>query len=220
MHYYYAGASRAFHYLMQQPYRSLSSMPVCYLLIGINLLVFFIQQASPINLYWLALWSVGDSESIGLPPFMAWQLISYGFLHGDLSHLFFNMLGLYMFGLPLESLWGKHRFLQYYFSCLVGAGFVQLIVALCAGDIYPTIGASGAIFGLLLAYGLRFPNNIVMLLFPPIPMKAKYFVWIYGALELFFGVTGRLPGVAHFAHLGGMLFGFMLLWYWGWRPRR
>lgn len=205
---------------MQQPYRFLSATPLSYLLIGLNLIFFLFQQGSNTLLYWLALWPIGGTEQLGAPDFMAWQLVSYGFLHADFTHLFFNMFALYMFGLPLESSWGKHRFAQYYFTCMVGAGFIQLIVAIVTQSFYPTIGASGAVFGLLLAYGLRFPNNVIMLLIPPIPMKAKYFVWLYGAAELFFGITGRMPGIAHFAHLGGMLFGLMLLWIWGWRPRK
>ena len=102
---------------------------------------------------------------------------------------------------------------------VVGAGIVQLIVAGAQGGLYPTVGASGGVFGILLAYGLTFPNRTVMLIFPPIPMKAKYFVLFYGLLELYLGVSGNAPGIAHFAHLGGMLFGFLLLRYWA-KPRR
>jgi membrane associated rhomboid family serine protease len=119
-----------------------------------------------------------------------------------------------MFGRDLERLMGAQRFLTYYLTCVVGAGIVQLIVAAMQGSTHPTIGASGGVFGILLAYAMAFPNRTVMLLFPPIPMKAKYFVLGYGILELYLGVSGRSPGVANFAHLGGMLFGFMLLQYW------
>jgi membrane associated rhomboid family serine protease len=103
---------------------------------------------------------------------------------------------------------------------LVGAGLVQLSVAQLSGEVYPTIGASGAVFGVLLAFGMMFPNTRLMLLFPPIPIKAKWFVLGYGALTLVFGVTGTMSGVAHFAHLGGMLFGLVLILYWGRQDHR
>lgn len=150
--------------------------------------------------------------------FLPWQLLTYGFLHGGVAHLFFNMLALVMFGAVLEQTWGSRRFAIYYFTCVLGAGLVQLVVATYSvqqgGPAYPTIGASGGVFGLLLAYGVLFPNHRLMLLFPPIPMKAWVFVLGYGLLELFLGVTGTQAGVAHFAHLGGMAFGFFLLQYW------
>jgi membrane associated rhomboid family serine protease len=104
---------------------------------------------------------------------------------------------------------------------VVGAGLVQLFVAsqaVSAGTVYPTVGASGGVFGLLLAFGLTYPNERLMLIFPPVILKAKWFVLIYAAVELYAGVTGTLAGIAHFAHLGGMLFGFLLLWYWGAHP--
>ena len=150
-----------------------------------------------------------------------WQLITYGFLHSNanLGHIFFNMFGLWMFGRDIERLMGPQRFLTYYMTCVIGAGIVQLIFAEFQGANYPTIGASGGLFGILLAYGLTFPNRTVMLLIPPIPMKAKYFVIVYGLLELFLGVSGLAPSIAHFAHLGGMLFGYVLLRHWA-RPRR
>jgi membrane associated rhomboid family serine protease len=125
------------------------------------------------------------------------------------------MFALYMFGLPIERAWGTRRFLVYYLVCLIGAGLVQLGVAALAGEVYPTIGASGAVFGLLLAFGMMYPNSRIMLLIPPIPMKAKYFVIGYGVLTLLFGMTGVMPGIAHFAHLGGMLFGLVMILYWG-----
>jgi membrane associated rhomboid family serine protease len=147
--------------------------------------------------------------------FQPWQLITYGLLHGGLAHLFFNMFALYMFGQPIERAWGTRRFVIYYLVCLVGAGLVQLSVAALAGEIYPTIGASGAVFGLLLAFGMMYPNTRIMLLIPPIPIRAKWFVVGYGALTLVFGLTGAMPGIAHFAHLGGMIFGFGLIMLWG-----
>ncbi len=212
---------------MQNNQFRLDQMPLTYLLMIANGIAFLLQStgATEVLLRWMALWPLGGPfafrSSMGLIDiqFYPWQLLTYGFLHGSLPHLFFNMLALYMFGLSLERLWGSQRFGIYYFACLVGAGLIQLLVATSSGQPYPTLGASGAVFGLLLAYGITWPNNTIMLLFPPIPMKAKWFVVIFGALELYLGVSGRAPGIAHFAHLGGMLFGAALLYYWGWRPR-
>jgi membrane associated rhomboid family serine protease len=194
-----------------------SAIPnVIFALLVINGVVFALQQVnSRFLMINFALWPAGPANS----PFMPWQLVTYGFLHGDLMHIFFNMFGLWMFGRELELMMGQKRFLTYFFTCVIGAGIVQLIVAGTQGGLYPTVGASGGVFGILLAYGLAFPNRMVMLIFPPIPMKAKYFVIFYGLLELYLGVSGSAPGVANFAHLGGMLFGFLLLRYWT-RPRR
>ena len=151
--------------------------------------------------------------SVGFAP---WQLVSYAFLHANIGHLFFNMFGLWMFGRVLEQVWGGTRFLAFYAVCIVGAAITQLVVVTFfdTGAIAPTVGASGGVFGVLLAFGMMFPEARVMLLIPPIPMKAKFFVVGYGALELFFGVTGTQSGVAHFAHLGGMIFGLGVLLYW------
>ena len=150
--------------------------------------------------------------------FQPWQLFSYSLLHGSFNHLFFNMFALWMFGLPVERIWGSKRFSLYFFICVLGAGVIQLAVQYISGDVYPTIGASGAVFGLLLAYGVMWPNNKLILIFFPVPIKAKWFVLIYGGVELIFGVTGAMPQVAHYAHLGGLFFGAGLLWQWGWRP--
>lgn len=151
----------------------------------------------------------------GSPYFHSWQLVTYMFLHASLSHLFFNMFALWMFGRTLEYAFGSRRFLIYYMVCGVGAGLVQLGVATLTGDYgIQLLGASGAVMGLLLAFGVLWPNSVIMLLIPPIPLKAKYFVIFYAALELFLGWSGRQPGVAHFAHVGGMLWGFLLLWWW------
>jgi membrane associated rhomboid family serine protease len=160
----------------------------------------------------LALWPLESGM------FYPWQVISYGFLHGDFSHLFFNMFAVWMFGTQLERTWGSNRFAVYYATCVVGAAIIQIIVQQFEGGIYPTIGASGGVFGLLLAYGAMWPRNKIFLLFFPVPIEARWFVLIYGAIELLFGVTRTMPGVAHFAHLGGMLFGAFLLYRWGWRP--
>lgn len=165
------------------------------------------------------------------PFFHSFQVVSYMFLHGGLEHLFFNMFALWMFGRTLEYELGSQRFLTYYLVCGIGAALLQLGVGWIeyrhAVSVFgassmsarmllqvPTVGASGAVFGLLLAYGMLHPNAIIMLMIPPVPIRAKWFVLIYGLIELFFGMSGRQPGVAHFAHLGGMLWGFLLLWYW------
>ena len=171
----------------------------------------------------LMLWPLSDGMyDAAAPAFMPWQLLSHAFLHGSFMHLAFNMLALVMFGAQLEYTWGDRRFLTYYLVCVVGAGLCQLLVGSMAvsqgQDAYPTIGASGGVFGLLLAYGLLFPNQRVMLLFPPIPMKARTLVILYGVFELSLGLTGLQPGVAHFAHLGGMLFGWLLIRYWRGQP--
>jgi membrane associated rhomboid family serine protease len=150
--------------------------------------------------------------------FAPWQLVSYAFLHGNFNHLFFNMFAVWMFGTPLERSWGSRRFALFYGTCVVGAGVLQLLVQLLEGGVYPTVGASGGVFGLLLAYGVMWPDNRIFLLFFPVPIKAKWFVLIYGAIELLLGFTRTMPGVAHFAHLGGMIFGAALLYRWGWRP--
>jgi membrane associated rhomboid family serine protease len=128
--------------------------------------------------------------------------------------LFFNMLGLWMFGSELEQTWGRQRFIRFYAASVLTAAAAQLLVTWLLGSMYPTVGASGGLFGLLLAYGMTFPNRTIVPLIPPIPMKAKVFVAIYGGLELLMGVTGTASGVAHFAHLGGMLGGFLMLRYW------
>ncbi len=154
-----------------------------------------------------ALWPLGSN-------FMPWQVVTYAFLHGSVMHLFFNMLGLWMFGAELERVWGTKRFIQFYTASLLAAAAMQLLVNALLGSPYPTVGASGALFGLLLAFGMMFPNRIIMPLFPPIPMKAKTFVMVFGGLELLLGVTGTQSGVAHFAHLGGMLGGYLMIRYW------
>ena len=203
--------------------RRVSNPPASLVLLGVTVVAWFLQSMNPIeSLRLLALWPLATPEMIRFSDtgvlqtgFAPWQLLTYGFLHGGIGHLFFNMFALYMFGLPIEQAWGTKRFVIFYLVCIVGAGLVQLLTAAVTGDIYPTIGASGGVFGLLLAFGMMYPNQRIMLLIPPVPIKAKWFVIGYGALTLFFGVTGTMAGVAHFAHLGGMLFGLALILYWG-----
>ena len=152
--------------------------------------------------------------------FMPWQPLSYAFLHGGEFHLFFNMLGLWMFGSELERVWGAKRYTLILVASTLSAAVVQLIVTFWAHSTAPTVGASGALFGLLLSFGMLFPDRIIVPLFPPIPMKAKYFVAIFGALELILGRMNPNSGVAHFAHLGGMLGAYLLIRYWRTARRR
>ena len=170
------------------------------------------------------------------PAFNPMQLVTYMFLHdtNSFAHIFFNMFSVFMFGRTLEAVWGGKRFLFYYITTGMGAALVQEAawyfelrsaisetVALYGWEQtsqllnnFITVGASGAAFGILLAFGMLFPNAPLFIIFIPIPIKAKYFVIFYGLLELFFGVSGSMSSVAHFAHLGGMLFGFFLIRYW------
>ena len=196
--------------------RSVSGIPnMIFMLLIANGILFALQQMQfEFMMINFALWPATHAQS----PFAPWQLLTYDFLHGNLTHIAFNMFGLWMFGQDLERLWGSQRFLVFYIVCVVGAGIVQLIVAGIQGGLYPTVGASGGLFGLLLAFGLTFPNRIVVPLFPPIPMRAITFVFLFGLLELYLGFSGNAPGIANFAHLGGMLFGFLMLRYW--RRRR
>jgi len=149
--------------------------------------------------------------------FFIWQPITYMFMHGSFWHLFFNMFALWMFGAALENTWGQKKFFIYYMVCGIGAGLIQLLViGLGTSNMVinsVTVGASGSVFGLLLAFGMMYPNNLIYVYFL-LPIKAKWFVMIYGAMELFYGVTGTQDGIAHFAHLGGMLFGVFLILYW------
>ena len=160
---------------------------------------------------WLALWPLGSGN------FMPWQLVTYAFLHADIGHIFFNMLGLWMFGSELERLWGGKRFLQFMAAGVLSAAACQLIISPIFGSFAPTIGISGGLFALLLAYGMLFPDRTIMPLFPPIPMKARTFVLVFGLIELGMGVAGMM-GVAHFAHLGGMLGGWLMIRYWRGQP--
>jgi membrane associated rhomboid family serine protease len=162
---------------------------------------------------WLALWPISSGY------FMPWQMVSYAFLHGDALHLFFNMLGLWMFGSELEMVFGQKRYLQLLVASTLSAAAMQLLFTAVIGSMAPTVGASGALFGLLLGFGMLFPDRIIMPLFPPIPMKAKVFVALFGALELLMGLGG-VSGVAHFAHLGGMIGAWLLLNHWRGGRRR
>lgn len=189
-------------------------------LIVANVAMFLVQLVAPGVILPLALWPVGHAPAGVDAGFAPWQLVTYGFLHGGLAHLAFNMFGLYMFGSAVEQVLGARRYLTYYLVSIVSAAVTQLIFAGVTGAYYPALGASGGVFGLLLAYAYYFPNNRLMLLFLPIPIPARVFVVMYGVLELYLGVTGTQAGVAHFAHLGGLIGGFVLLTYWRSTRRR
>jgi membrane associated rhomboid family serine protease len=188
--------------------------PATRALILINVVVFLLEQAAlePI-VRWLALWPLASQL------FEPWQLVSYAFLHGSFSHIFFNMFALYMFGGVLEKYWGGRRLTLYFLICALSAGVAQLAVQqLLGGAEEPTIGASGGVFGILLAFAWYFPRARVGV-YLVIPMPAWLFVTIYGLIELLFGVTGTQAGVAHFAHLGGMAGGALCILYWRMRRR-
>ena len=186
--------------------------PVTQALLLINVGMFCLQFVLGFVVdRFLALWPIGAG-------FLPWQIVTYGFLHGGLEHLCFNMLGLWIFGSELERLWGQKRFLQFYMASVVTAATCQLAVHAVMGDGGVTVGASGGIFGLLLGYAMMFPHRTIVPLIPPIPMNAKTYVLIFGTLELLFGLFGRNSGIAHFAHLGGILGGWLMIRYWRGQP--
>ena len=169
------------------------------------------------------------------PFFHWWQPVTHMFMHGGFWHLFFNMYTLYIFGSVLERVWGTKKFLIFYFVTGIGAALIHTGVewiqmqsymsqaaegsgaalsAIHAMKMTPTVGASGAIYGVLMGYAMLYPDSVLTLIFPPISMKAKWFVLIFAGIELLTGVTGTGGGIAHFAHLGGLIFGFLLIWYW------
>jgi membrane associated rhomboid family serine protease len=192
--------------------------PVVFLIVGLCVLAFVAELGAGTTLLeWLALWPPGLADA-GVPDamrFHPWQVVTYAFLHGSPLHLMLNLYALWLFGSPLERRWGAESFGAFYLACVVGAALVQLAVAgmaLAGGGIaHPVVGASGGVFGLLLAFGMRYPDVRLMLLFPPMAVRARTFVIGYGVVELVAGVTGTAEGVAHFAHLGGMLTGYLLL---------
>lgn len=199
--------------------------PVLKALIIINLGVFFVQyfMLSPItlggvsleNLFvkYFALWPFDISKILRFDDFSfyPWQLVSYQFMHGGFWHIFMNLFALWMFGSDLENKWGSKKFLYYYLLAGIGAAIIHLIVTpLLGGDLRPTVGASGAVYGVLLAFGVTYPDRPIFMFPLFIPIPAKYFVMIFAGLELFSGFSGN-DGIAHFAHLGGALTGFLLI---------
>lgn len=181
--------------------------PVTQALLLANVAVFFLGELLGPGLlapFWL--WPIGAN-------FWPWQIGTYAFIHGSFNHLFFNMLGLWMFGAELEQIWGRKRFITFFSASVIAAALTQLLVNSLMGSGAPTVGASGGLFGLLLAFAMIFPNRIILLFFV-IPLKAKYLVLGYGLLELYQGAYVMNSGVAHFAHLGGMLGGLLTIRYW------
>lgn len=194
--------------------RYFQTPPVVKNLIIINLLVYLAMALIPEAYRFL-----NHFGALQIGPrmlgykFHTYQFVTYMFLHANFEHIFFNMFALWMFGRTLEYDLGSRRFLIYYMACGVGAALIQSAIAWGMGQPMALVGASGAIMGLLLAFGVMYPNATIMLLIPPIPMKAKWFVIIYAVIELFLGWRG-VGNVAHFAHVGGMLWGYLLLQWW------
>lgn len=198
--------------------------PVTAALLVANILVYLLQQAGGDNmLAHFALWPTGMSRMAQLDDgsmvrigFQPWQILTYAFLHGGLTHIVFNLFALWMFGGPVENVLGSRRFTFLYLACVVGAACAQLaVIAMFQPDhFYPTVGASGGVFGLLLAFAMFYPQARIALIFIPIPVPAPIFVIGYMIIELFLGITGTQAGVAHFAHLGGALVGFVMIQYW------
>ncbi|WP_421718330.1 rhomboid family intramembrane serine protease [Algiphilus sp.] len=183
-----------------------------YIILALCIGVFGLQLQSPDGLLRdFALWPLGAG-------FQPWQVVTSAFLHGGMFHLFVNCFGIWMFGREVENALGTARFVQLFAVSVLTASITQLI-AVGFGDPVPTVGASGGLFGLLAAFAVLFPRRQIMLLIPPIPMRAPVFVALFAAFELFAGITGTLSGVAHFAHLGGLIGAFILLQHWR-RPRR
>jgi membrane associated rhomboid family serine protease len=193
--------------------------PVTQTLILLNVAIFIAQSVfGDLLVAYFALWPFARG-SHGAPDLQLWQLLTYSFLHANIWHLFVNMYALYMFGGDLERLWGARRYLNLYFTSVIAAGLAQLLFSSIAQvPPYPTVGASGGVFGLLLAFAMYFPRRVIMLLIPPVPLPAWLFATLYAMLELYLGVTGTQEGVAHFAHLGGMLGALGLIRYWRGQP--
>ena len=187
--------------------------PLTQTLLVANIGVFLLQMLLGGSIIeGFALWPLSSGM------FMPWQVASYAFLHGSLTHLAFNMFGLWMFGGELERVWGSRRLGVFYAASVGTAALAQLLVTYAAGSTAPTVGASGGLFGLLMGFAMVFPHRKVTPLIPPIPMPAWLFVTLYGVVELTMGVTGSASGVAHFAHLGGLLGGWLVIRYWRGRP--
>jgi membrane associated rhomboid family serine protease len=190
--------------------------PTNWTIVGINVIVYLLQLNGVVGDQF-ALWPLSASV---YGHFEVWQIVTHAFMHGSWTHLFFNMFAVVMFGSDVERWLGSNRYITYYLVCALGAALMQLVVVQLAHlPPVPMVGASGAVFGLLLAFGLAFPFRKLILLPIPVPMPAWLFVTLYGLAELFFGVTQTLQGIAHFAHVGGMVTGFLLIKYWQARLR-
>jgi membrane associated rhomboid family serine protease len=192
--------------------------PVLKALLIANISIFALQyfifptQLNNFLMMFFALWPVEDLSSLSFGNFMPWQLITYQFMHSlsSIMHVGFNMLALWMFGSELEAMWGSKKFLIYYLLCGIGAGLIHLLISPFFSEPLPAIGASGAVYGLLLAFGMTFPDRPIFLFPFFIPIPARIFVIIFAGIELISGISGS-DGVAHFAHLGGALTGFILI---------
>lgn len=196
------------------------NLSVNTLLILINVAVYFLTASFLDDaMASFALWPLGsyiDPQTGREVGFQPWQVVTSAFLHANFMHLLLNMIGLFSFGRQVERVLGPQRYLQLYAAAVLIAGLTQLVVVTAMADSQPyaTVGASGGVFGILLAFGMLFPHQTVMLLIPPIPMPAWLLVVLFGMFELANGVLGTQAGVAHFAHLGGMLGAFILLQRW------
>jgi membrane associated rhomboid family serine protease len=188
-------------------------------LLIINVAVFFIQVLAQNLLlggvrlgYLLNMWFALNPVQEGF-NFQIWQLITYQFMHGDFWHIFFNLFMLWMFGMEIENYWGSKKFLIYYLTCGIVAGLFQLFISPLLSDVLAvTIGASGAVYGVLIAFALMFPDRYILLIFPPIPVKAKYLVGFFIIIE-FLSVNSANSTIAHLAHLGGALAGFIFIMF-------
>ncbi len=206
----------------------MSTAPVTMNIIIINVLVWIMKELNPE--FMIQNFALFYPTS---PFFRIWQPITHMFMHGDFWHIFFNMYTLFIFGSVLERVWGQKKFLLFYFVTGLGAALLHTGVQFIQAQYYlanidsaaaqqaymmlkhiPTVGASGAIYGLLLGYGMLFPDSVLTLLFPPVSLKAKWFVLIFAAIELLTGIFSKGGSIAHFAHLGGMLFGWLMILYW------
>ena len=198
---------------MRNPY--FKTPPVVQNLIIANCVIYLAVRLIPaVNHFcaeYLQLWW---TNAFNAPEFHSYQFVTYMFLHAGFYHLFGNMFALWMFGRTLEYELGSKRFLTYYMICGIGAALIQIGVASLFGEDLTLLGASGAVFGLLLAFGVLHPNNMIYIIPLPFPIKAKWFVLGYAVLEVLLGWSGANTGIAHFAHVGGMLWGLALLFWW------
>ncbi|MDT9546562.1 MAG: rhomboid family intramembrane serine protease [Chlorobium sp.] len=195
-----------------QPYRPGGFQlmpPAIKAIIVANIAVFLLQYFTPLGNFIFIQGSLWPAAS---ENFRIWQPFTYMFMHGGTTHLFFNMFALWMFGAEIENYWGTKEFTWYYFVCGVGAAIINLLATM--GTLYPTVGASGAVYGILLAFGMMFPGRYIFLYFL-FPIKAKYFIAGFALIEFMSGLGSRSMGsgsnIAHFAHLGGMLIGFIYI---------
>ena len=198
---------------MRNPY--FKTPPVVQNLIIANCVIYLAISLIPaVNHFCAEHLQLWWTNAFNAPEFHSYQFVTYMFLHAGFAHLFSNMFALWMFGRTLEYELGSQRFLTYYMVCGIGAALIQIGVASLFGESLTLLGASGAVFGLLLAFGVMHPNNMIYIIPLPFPIKAKWFVIGYAVLEILLGWSPLNTGVAHFAHVGGMLWGLVLLFWW------